>query len=77
EPVRPSIQSISNHEKPMNLKKYLSNKILNQKPGTQEYRVQCTACNGTSRIVTGIKAICIEMVEKTEKCPECNGKGIL
>jgi hypothetical protein len=64
-------------EKPMKLKKCLLNKTTKQKPDIQECEVGCTACNGSGRIVTGIKAICTEPIEKVEKCPDCRGKGYL
>jgi DnaJ-class molecular chaperone len=64
-------------EEPMNLKKCLSDKTAKQKPDIQECKVRCTSCNGSGRIVTGIKAICTEPIEMVEKCPACKGKGYL
>jgi DnaJ-class molecular chaperone len=61
----------------MNLRKCLLNKTTKQKPDTQGYEVRCAVCNGSGKIVTGIKVICIEPIEKVEKCSACNGKGYL
>ncbi len=37
----------------------------------------CPVCNGSGKTVAGYGAICTEIVEKVEKCPECSGNGFL
>ncbi len=38
-------------------------------------RAACPTCNGSGKVVTGYGVVCTELVEKVEKCPECDGKG--
>jgi DnaJ-class molecular chaperone len=38
---------------------------------------QCPVCNGTGKVVTGYGVICMEIVEKVEKCPSCRGNAVL
>lgn len=40
-------------------------------------RIPCATCKGTGKVVSHRGAICMEPVEKIEKCPDCNGKGHL
>jgi hypothetical protein len=37
----------------------------------------CTICNGSGKVVVGYGVVCIEIVEKVEKCPACSGNGFL
>jgi DnaJ-class molecular chaperone len=38
-------------------------------------RIPCPTCNGTGRVVTGYGVVCMELVERLEKCPDCGGEG--
>jgi DnaJ-class molecular chaperone len=37
----------------------------------------CPVCNGSGKVIADYGVICTELVEKFERCPECNGKGFL
>ena len=39
--------------------------------------IPCKTCKGTGKVISGSGAICMEPVEKVEKCPNCSGKGYL
>ena len=36
---------------------------------------QCPVCKGAGKVVTGYGVICMELVEKVEKCQACGGNG--
>jgi|WetSurSiteA1Bulk_404760.scaffolds.fasta_scaffold330339_1 DnaJ-class molecular chaperone len=38
-------------------------------------RIPCPTCNGSGKVITGYRVVCTELVEKAEKCPDCNGTG--
>ncbi|HNX39457.1 MAG TPA: hypothetical protein PKK11_02655 [Methanothrix sp.] len=35
----------------------------------------CPTCFGRGKVVAGYAAVCTEIVERLERCPECGGKG--
>ncbi len=75
----------------MNLKKCLPPIFLDLKPNTRSDTpaiqdncsqkiseiIPCKTCQGTGKVISGSGAICMEPVEKVEKCPNCCKKGYL